>query len=735
MLLAGAHRHDQARVPRQRVAHVIGREGFQGQRAGHLLLAGAVAALAAAEWLRGGNPTWAAVTGVAGAVTLLIVAVRGPRRVPQLLIAGIALALGAITLLTVRAMPRVDCCWETVREERIERASETLRATLTNAMTEAQDLADAAIAAAGLPREAAFARLAQADARGAPGVERGVVLLAADGEPIAWAGRHRLAPVLDTAELRADITPFYVTLEASRQAAGLTGIGTVLLDAASTVPDRDGAMAVRFERAHGVALRFYSPRAAPRDPDVFDFCPQVCDSSATLFSVKPVPPTSQQAREELRAMGHRTAAAALAVLLFLLVFAAPQGTWRWSVLAVAAWALARAPLAAALLGQGNPASTLSQPMLGFFSSSAAALTILATAGLLAASALWRRGVRRRWFTLLPVGALLLVAPYLVRYFGRGIRPPAAGVSVGLWLTWEIALAATAMALVLLAAALMRGPEEPTRTPWVVPAACLWAVLAAVVGIWLWQPYDAWPEWYTFVWLPALGGAIVPARRRAALVAIATVAGTAAALVTWGAAVEGRLALAQRDVARLGANDDPRVADELTALAAAAETLPPPQTASQLYALWHESALAGAGYPAALALWTPRGDLEAHLRLAALDLPDPLVAALVRSSATVAVPRVERLERIPGVHDLLVVPLPSGERLTVAVGPLSLLVPADRVARFLRGKGGWSRPTRSPCRIRAPRRAPASDSPGDARGGRRGASDGSTSPTASAMSTR
>lgn len=650
------------------------------------MLAGAATALAAAEWLRGGGPAWATVSAAAGIVTALLVAVRAPRRATHGLIAAGALGLGSITVLTVRAMNRVDCCWGAVREERIERASKTLRATLIGAMTDAQDLADAAIAAAGAPRDAAFARLAEAVARGAPGIERGVALLAADGEPIAWAGRHRLAPVLDTAELRADITPFYVTLAASRQAAGVTAVGTLLLDAAPAIPDRGGAMAVGFERAHGVALRFYAPRAAPRDPDVFDFCPRNCDSSQTLFSVKPVPPTSQQAMEDLRAAGHRYAGAVLVVLLILLVIAAPQGVWRWSVLGVAAWALARAPLVAALTAGGDPTPTLAQPMLGFFSTSAAALTILATAGLLAASALWRRGVRRRWWTMVAVCGLVVVAPYLVRYFGRGIRPPAAGVSMGLWLTWEIALAATAMALILLAAALVRGPEEPTRTPWIVPAAGTWAVLAAVVGLWLWQPNNAWPEWYTFVWLPALVGAIVPARRRAALVAIATVAGTAAALVTWGAAVEGRLALAQRDVARLGTVDDPRVADGLMALAALADTQSAPRTASELYALWHESSLAAAGYPAALALWTARGDLEAHLQLAALDLPDPLIAALVRSSVTASSPRVERLERIPGVHDLLVTPLPSGERLTVAVGPLSLLVPADRVARFLRGEG-------------------------------------------------
>src|SRR5439155_923957 len=78
------------------------------------------------------------------------------------------------------------------------------------------------VTAALLPREAAFERVRDAMHSGSrtPGVERGVVILAPDGEPVAWAGRHRFVPARDTAELRAVITPFYVSLEARRQTQG-----------------------------------------------------------------------------------------------------------------------------------------------------------------------------------------------------------------------------------------------------------------------------------------------------------------------------------------------------------------------------------------------------------------------------------------------------------------------------------------------------------------------------------
>src|SRR5256884_1874736 len=247
-----------------------------------------------------------------------------------------------------------------------------------------------------------------------------------------------------------------------------------------------------------------------------------------------------------------------------------------------------------------------------------------------------------------------------------------------------------MALILAAAALVRGTSEPQRVPGTLAAAWVWAAGAALAGLWLWQPCGAWPEWYAFVWLPALVGVVVPAPTRWAVCGIATVAGTAAALVTWGAAVEGRLGLAERDAAGLGREDDPaavalldRMGHELPA--------PGPRTAGDLYALWLKSPLAAEDYPASLAVWTRNGDPVAELRLARLDLRPPLMAALVRSPDTRRGPRVERLERVPGVHNVLVAPLASGDVLTVGVGPRTLLIAADRVARFLQGDVGAGLP--------------------------------------------
>ena len=323
-------------------------------------------------------------------------------------------------------------------------------------------------------------------------------------------------------------------------------------------------------------------------------------------------------------------------------------------------------------------------MLGVASTSAGTLFVAAVLLLAAAGVVWRRGAPRRWWAAAAAALLVLAAPYLVRYFGRGIAPPAGGVSLGLWLSWQAALAVTAMALVLLAAALVRGPDEPARVPWALPAACAWAALAAVAGLWLWSPYGAWPEWYTFLWLPALFGVIVPAPRRWALPGIAVVAGTAAALVTWGAAVEGRLALAERDARRLGQEGDALAVAQLERLGQQVGAQPPPRSAGELYALWLASPLVGQDYPAALALWDRAGRPLADIRLAPLELRAGLLSALAASTGSGSGPRVERIDGIPGVHYVLVAPLATGDVLTVGVGPRTRYLPPDRTARFLRG---------------------------------------------------
>ncbi len=482
------------------------------ERRAHVALAGCAAAIAAAEWLHGDVAVWAWLAGAAGLATAALAAApRGPRGLLTGASGLVALTLGALVVGGARQGRRIECFWTDVRALRSPGASSQLKGVVTAAVAEARRLADRGAKASLLPRDAAFDELRDALRSGArPGaeLERGVVILAPDGEPLVWAGRHRFVPARDTAELRAAITPFYVSLEARRQTqGGGSAVGSVLLDAAAAVTDRGRALSAWVEDRYGVALRFYAPPPgpAPREGDVFDFCPTQCDRGAPLVSVQPVPPSQSDAKlAELRSTTGR-AGAALAALLLLLFMTAPATPWRGLVTVAAAWSVTRA-LQGASQGGGpgffSPA-VFYRSLLGPFSASAGALTTFGVVVLLAAATVWRRGMVRRTWNIAAAGALVLAAPYLVRYFGRGITPPTGGVGFALWLSWELAVATAAMALVLAAAALVRGTEEPRRVPWLLPAACVWAGVAGLAGLWLWNPYGAWPEWYTFVWLPAL----------------------------------------------------------------------------------------------------------------------------------------------------------------------------------------------------------------------------------------
>src|SRR5437667_6454387 len=519
----------------------------------------------------------------------------------------------------------------------------------------------------------------------------------ADSTVIAWAGRHRTIPApRDTTELQAVMTPFYAVLEARRQAPTATSVGNVLLSAIPAIVDGDRSLAAAFARPHGVSLRLFPAGQGPRDSSVFEICnprtppSQACAPGDTLFSVQTIPPSQGDAKLTALTDTAWLARLGLALLLAVLVVAAPAGRWRWGVLLVAAWTLLRAPVGPAALF--SPA-TFYRPIAGVVGTSAGSLLVFGVLLLVAAGSLWRRGVKRTWWGMTGAALLILAAPYVVRYFGRGIAPPANGVSLELWLSWQAALAVTAMAFILMAAALVRGTTEPARVSWALPAACGWGALAAIGGLWLWSPHGAWPEWYTFLWLPALVWAIRPAPRRWALVGMAVVAGTAAALIACGAAVEGRLSLASRDALRLGHEGDPVAVALLERLGqhTIASSQPPPRTAGDLYALWVGSPLVAEDYPAMLELWGagPEAPPLAELQLAQLDLSPGLLSALARSAHDS--PCIERLERIPGIHYVLAAPLANGTVLTVGVGPRTRLLPPNRVARFLRGDPGVEPP--------------------------------------------
>jgi signal transduction histidine kinase len=457
----------------------------------------------------------------------------------------------------------------------------------------------------------------------------------------------------------------------------------VLIWAHPAVPDRGRSLTELFRANSEVDLAVYAPGTAPDSSDVFDYEEPTASGSRLLFSVQPVPPEQGAAKELAFHQGSRVVIWLLLLSSAVALTFAASPIQRFLILPLLLWLAIRAPVGSALgLSSLFSPATFFRTLLGPLSSSAGVLALSGVFLTMAGVWLWRRGLPRRWYGIILGGILLVASPYLISGLGRGITPPARGVSIGLWLTWQLTLLVSASALIVGAAALFRGSGPESKTRWRIITGVAIAFAATIIGVLVWSPRGGWPDWYTFLWTPALLLVALPAPRLATISGIALVAGSSAALVTWGAELSGRLQVAQRDVARLGEEPDPLALPLLERFGEEVRQQEPPATASELYALWHGSAVGQQAYPAQLALWSDAGALRDELTLDSLDLPQPVVSKLVRDLAPTDSQSVVQLVRLPGVHYVLLVRLTPTEVMTASVGPRSELVVPGRVGRLL-----------------------------------------------------
>jgi two-component system nitrogen regulation sensor histidine kinase NtrY len=635
---------------------------------------------ATAEWLRHTSAAWVWIAWVCVAAALVVLwPLAGWRkRALAVLLFGLAVSL----TVSHRQLKAIETRWAQEREERVTAASQRLAGDLHSALHRAERLAEAAIASSPEDQEAALDVLDRLVPSAGP--EMSVVVFDRQGAPWAWAGRHRLPPRSEGDSVAARASGYYVVLEARRHSPdGRSAVAGVLVWAHPAVPDRSRSLAELFRGRTEVGLAVYPAGTAPDSPDVFDYEEPTTAGSRLLFSVQPIPP-EQGAAKEL--VFHRASRAAVWLVLLTLglgLTLATRPAERFFLLTTLLWLGARAPVGPALGVQSlfSPATFFRQ-LLGPLSTSAG---VLAMAGILLTMSgvwLWRRRLPRRWYGITLGAVLLLASPYLISSLGRGITPPARGVSVGLWLTWQLTLLVAASAFIVNAASLFRGNGAESHTRWRIIAGVAIAFAAAVIGLLVWSPRGGWPDWYTFLWTPALLLVALPAPRWAAISGIALVAGSSAALVTWGAELSGRLQMAQRDVARLGTEPDPLALPLLERFGDQVRHAAPPSNASEMYALWHGSALGDQGYPAHLALWSRSGELRDQLTLDSLDLPLSLLSTLVRNLASGDSLHVAQLTRVPGVHYVLLLRLTPREVMTASVGPRSELILPGRVGRLL-----------------------------------------------------
>jgi signal transduction histidine kinase len=562
-------------------------------------------------------------------------------------------------------------------------ATERLDGDLHAALHRAERLAEAAAGATSFSQAGALQVLERLVPSSGP--EMSVVVFDQRGNPWAWAGRHRLPARSEGDSFAARTSGYYVVLEARRHSAeGRIAVAGVLIWAHAAVPGAGRSLAELFRTRTEVGLAVYPAGTAPHSSDVSDYKePTTSGGSRLLFSVRPIPPEQGSAKELVYGRTSQLAVWLLLVAFAIALSLAAAPVERFALLGLVLWLAARAPVGTALGIQDlfSPA-TFFRPLLGPLSASAG---VLALAGILLTMAgvwLWRRRMHRRWYGILLGSVLLLAAPYLISNLGRGITPPAGGVSIGLWLTWQITLVVAASALIVVAAALFRGDSPEPATRWRIVVAVGIALASALIGVLVWSPSGGWPDWYTFLWTPALVLVALPAPRWATIFGIALVAGSSAALVTWGAELTGRVQAAQRDVARLGQEADPLAVPLLELFGEQIRRAPVAVNASEMYALWHGSALSDQDYPAHLGLWTQSGQLRQELSLDSLDLPPELLGGMVRDFGSRDTLRVTQVIRVPGVYQVLLVRVSPERVMTVSIGPRTELILPARVGRLL-----------------------------------------------------
>ncbi len=634
----------------------------------------------AGEWLRAPSlgAAAAAVLTAVGAGIALWPPGGWRHRLGSVVFTGLAVAVA----LTQRRVTLIETRWPDQLEMRIRAASGRLSGDLHGAFRLAEQLAAAGAVAASGSQAAAFRSLASRVP--SSGAESGVAILDPGGAPWAWAGRQRLAPLASGDSLAARSTGYYLVLETRRHSAnGRIVVASVLIWAHAAVADRSRSLAELFRARTEVGLEVYAPGAAPNTANVFDYTEPTTAGDRLLFSTQPVPPSQSEARTLAQADGARIVAWLLLLGIGLAFAVVQHATLRFGLLPLVVWLAIRAPIGPAL-GVRSPfsAATFFLPLLGPLTSSSAALALGGALLVVAGAALLRVNSRAGWLGLVGAAFCSVVAPLFIALVGPGITPPTDGVSMPLWLTWQLTLFLPSAGLVLLAVAGLRRGGSASAPVWPAALGCALAIAAGIGGLWGWQPASGLPAGYPLLWLPVVLLILLPAPRWVALAAIATGIGSLAAVITWSTAVAGRLDVADHDLSRLGTAADPFAVPLLESFATDLGRTPSLSRQAAMYALWRQSPLWGQRYPARLTLWNAAGAPTAELPLDMLGVPDSALAPLVRSLPVTVARRVTAFSGTPGMHYVLVARVDSASILTVVIGPRSALVAPSRLGRLL-----------------------------------------------------
>jgi two-component system, NtrC family, nitrogen regulation sensor histidine kinase NtrY len=634
----------------------------------------AVALLTAALWLR--TPDLRYLTPAALATALGVILLKYvPRRLRAWGLAA-TLALAAFCVMGAvaqRELGRIAHEWTTYRSERITRGAQRLDATLDSVEAALTRRAQTALES---PDDTARAfdylrRLVREDRAQAVALYRA-------GRPLAWAGRARVRTDSVAGAGGVIFTPFYVTLYAAAERGDRRTVATALVHAE---PPADRLSQAVDERVAGRSGLHGFQFTLPTVRELAESMPYVGRGGDTLFRVRPLAPAQGEAA--LLALDRTRERGAIILAIALILFLAASWarlrslTWRLATLGIALACIGLVPL-----GTFSSDTSLFDPTVysarlgGPFTGSVGALALSSATLLLALLTVLRTRTRTAWR---PAAALIVVVvmslgPFLLRDLARGVTVPASGITLGLWLSWQVSIFLAAAALLLGAAAAGGAVLGATRGlhPAIAPSL---AALAALIGPVVWDAPGRWPGWYPILWIGAIGALALTRRHVAFIVTAATVAAFGAATLAWGAGVRGRVALANDDVGDLAAPDPYPVA-LLERLADSIEAGPPPLTEAELLRRFVRSDLAGAGYPASLSSWLPDGFPGAMLSLTPAEIDQRDVGPVVTDARRRGERVVRLVPSIPGTNTILAVPHEGGTVTAVVVQPRTRLIPDD-----------------------------------------------------------
>jgi signal transduction histidine kinase len=631
--------------------------------------AGAIGLLAGAAWLRTGALPWLAL---ASALALLsgwvIWRMRGPWSAAAgstalLLFAG----LGAADAARIRTFQRAPDVGQAAASGRA-RADAIGR--LANEAERLRALAVAALDAPAAPA-AAFDHLEQLRAGDAM---RAIALVRA-GALTAWTGRYH-APV-DSLQGPVGVAAneFYLILYAVAGRDRDRAVATALIHAEPPGDALTTALDQELVRAHDIAGFAYAP-------------PEAAVDSTSVVRVAGVPvlavralslgPAQMEERFAERARSRGAMVLALGVLLFLMAVwrHRPLGE-RFAALGVTIAALAVVPLA----GLSNTTAVFNPTYFyvgagGPLTASIGGLALTTATILVAVLAAQRAGLfpRRRWPAAAIVAALATVGPFLLGAITRGIRFPATGASVLLWLTWEttVFLAAIVILFTGLAAGAALIGQRWWVPRWVPPA---FAGLATAAAYFVITPRGGLPQWYTVAWVVTIAATALTRQGRGALWSAATVAAFGSLAVVWSETVKARVQLAEQDVGALGVAD-PAAAELANRFQAQLDLATAPRSRVELLARYARSELANSDFPVNVTSWRPDGAVLADLRVVMGPGRARGIEYFAKEAADAMRPVLTNVPGDPGMLTIVAFPHADRSVTTVVVAPRTRLVERD-----------------------------------------------------------